>query len=127
MRPIAAGPSASRMASAWSTSRLASGGVRSLVVNGPPLYRFDIGASKRFRIHGPVTFEFRAEMLNAFNVPYFNPASTATTSVLTLTAAATVATGTYTVTVTIPGTTTNAYYSMSMSGTAKVLNLDLQY
>ena len=35
--------------------------------------------------------------------------------------------GTYTVTVSIPGTTTNAYYSMSMSGTAKVLNLDLQY
>jgi hypothetical protein len=35
--------------------------------------------------------------------------------------------GTYTVTVSIPGTTTSAYYSMSMSGTAKVLNLDLQY
>jgi hypothetical protein len=54
-------------------------GVRSLVVNGPPLWRFDIGASKRVTIHGPVTFEFRAEMLNAFNKPYFNPANTAGT------------------------------------------------
>jgi len=54
-------------------------GVRSLVVNGPPLVRFDIGASKRVKIHGPVTFEFRAEMLNAFNTPYFNPGSTAGT------------------------------------------------
>jgi len=54
-------------------------GVRSLVVNGPPLVRFDIGASKRVKIHGPVTFEFRAEMLNAFNKPYFNPGSTAGT------------------------------------------------
>ncbi len=51
-------------------------GLRSLVVNGPPLYRFDIGASKRVRIHNSITFEFRAEMLNAFNKPYFNPAST---------------------------------------------------
>jgi carboxypeptidase family protein len=54
-------------------------GIRSLVVNGPPLFRFDIGASKRFRIHNNVTFEFRAELLNAFNKPYFNPASTAGT------------------------------------------------
>ena len=54
-------------------------GVRSLVVNGPPLVRFDIGASKRVKVHGPVTFEFRAEMLNAFNKPYFNPGSTAGT------------------------------------------------
>jgi hypothetical protein len=51
-------------------------GVRSLVVNGPPLYRFDIGASKRWKVHGPITFEFRAEMLNAFNKPYFNTANT---------------------------------------------------
>ena len=54
-------------------------GVRSLVVNGPPLFRFDIGASKRVRIHDAVAFEFRAEMLNAFNKPYFNPANTAGT------------------------------------------------
>jgi hypothetical protein len=48
-------------------------GVRSLVVNGPPLVRFDLGVSKRVKIHGNVAFEFRAEMLNAFNKPYFNP------------------------------------------------------
>src|SRR5262249_18746906 len=54
-------------------------GVRSLVVNGPPLVRFDIGASKRLRIHGPGTFEFRAWMVNAFNTPYFNRGSTAGT------------------------------------------------
>jgi len=52
-------------------------GVRSLVVNGPPLVRFDLSAVKRFRIRGSVSFEFRAELLNAFNKPYFNPASTA--------------------------------------------------
>src|SRR5205823_12448910 len=52
-------------------------GVRSLVVNAPPLARFDIGASKRVEIHGPVTFGLRAEMLNELNKPYFNPASTA--------------------------------------------------
>jgi len=51
-------------------------GIRSLVVNGPPLFRFDFGASKRVRIHNNITFEFRAELLNAFNAPYFNPAST---------------------------------------------------
>jgi len=55
-------------------------GVRSLVVNGPPLFRFDLGASKRVQIHGPVTFEFRAEMLNAFNKPYFNPVLGLTTT-----------------------------------------------
>lgn len=54
-------------------------GIRSLVVNGPPLVRFDLGASKRIRIHNDVQFEFRAELLNAFNTPYFNPASTAGT------------------------------------------------
>jgi hypothetical protein len=50
-------------------------GGRSLVVNGPPLFRFDIGASKRVRIHNSITFEFRAEMLNALNDPYFSPAN----------------------------------------------------
>jgi hypothetical protein len=55
-------------------------GVRSVVVNGPPLFRFDIGASKRVKIRGPVTFEFRAEMLNAFNKPYFNPVLGLTTT-----------------------------------------------
>ena len=36
-------------------------GMRSLIVNGPSLVRFDLGAAKRFRIKGSVTFEFRGE------------------------------------------------------------------
>ena len=52
-------------------------GVRSLVVNGPRLLRFDLSAVKRVRLQGSTSFEFRVEMLNALNKPYFNPASTA--------------------------------------------------
>jgi hypothetical protein len=52
-------------------------GLRSVVVNAPGLVRFDLGASKKVRIHGNVTFEFRGEVLNAFNKPHFNPGSTA--------------------------------------------------
>jgi hypothetical protein len=52
-------------------------GVRSLVVNGPPLVRFDLSLVKRVAIRGRVSAEFRAELLNAFNKPYFNPGSTA--------------------------------------------------
>jgi hypothetical protein len=51
-------------------------GVRSLVVNGPPLVRFDLSLVKRVPIRGRVSAEFRAELLNAFNKPYFNPGST---------------------------------------------------
>jgi len=51
-------------------------GVRSLVVNGPRLVRFDLGAGKKFKIRGSVVFEFRGEMLNVFNNPYFNPGPT---------------------------------------------------
>jgi hypothetical protein len=51
-------------------------GVRSLVANAPRLVRFDLSLVKRVRIHGDVNFEFRAEMLNAFNAPYFNIATT---------------------------------------------------
>lgn len=51
-------------------------GLRSLTVNGPRLVRFDIGISKKFDLPGRFTFEFRGEMLNALNDPYFNPAST---------------------------------------------------
>ncbi len=52
-------------------------GLRTLTVNGPGLMRFDLGISKKFRLWGSATFDFRAEMLNALNTPYFNPASTA--------------------------------------------------
>ncbi|HEX8029339.1 MAG TPA: hypothetical protein VF491_12790, partial [Vicinamibacterales bacterium] len=51
-------------------------GLRSITVNGPRLIRFDIGISKDFDLPGRFIFTFRGEMLNAFNTPYFNPAST---------------------------------------------------
>ena len=51
-------------------------GLRNLVVNGPKLVRFDLGLSKKFRLWGNVTFDFRGEMLNALNTPYFNPLRT---------------------------------------------------
>ncbi len=54
-------------------------GLRSLVVNGPRLVRFDLVAAKRVKIQGSWSAEFRVEMLNALNSPYFNPASTAGT------------------------------------------------
>ncbi len=50
-------------------------GLRSVIVNGPSLVRFDIGISKKFDLPGRFVFEFRGEMLNALNAPYFNPAS----------------------------------------------------
>jgi hypothetical protein len=37
------------------------------------LRRFDLGISKQFALPGKLTFEFRAEMLNATNTPYFIP------------------------------------------------------
>jgi hypothetical protein len=46
-------------------------GTGDLVVSGQPLVRFDIAAVKRVEIRGRVSAEFRAEMLNAFNHPYF--------------------------------------------------------
>jgi hypothetical protein len=48
-------------------------GVRTLVVTGPKLVRFDLSTTKRIPIRGRVNVEFRAEMLNAFNTPWFNP------------------------------------------------------
>ena len=51
-------------------------GVRSLVVNAPRLVRFDLVAAKRVKVQGSWSAEFRVEMLNALNSPYFNPAST---------------------------------------------------
>jgi hypothetical protein len=54
-------------------------GARSITVNGPRLIRFDLGITKTFDLPGRFTFVFRGEMLNAFNEPYFNPASTAGT------------------------------------------------
>lgn len=48
-------------------------GVNNVIVTGPSLFRFDLSAVKRMPIRGRVNFEFRAEMLNAFNTPWFTP------------------------------------------------------
>jgi len=50
-------------------------GVNNLVIAGPPLVNFDLSAVKRFTIVGRTNVEFRAEMLNALNRPYFTPRS----------------------------------------------------
>jgi hypothetical protein len=48
-------------------------GVRSLVITGPLYHRFDLSAVKKVRFGGRYDFQFRAEMLNAFNHPNFVP------------------------------------------------------
>jgi len=55
-------------------------GVRSLVVTGPALVRFDLSTSKRIQIKGNTNFELRAEMLNAFNTPWFEAVATASSN-----------------------------------------------
>ncbi|MGH9162552.1 MAG: hypothetical protein ACRD2X_21505 [Vicinamibacteraceae bacterium] len=48
-------------------------GARSLIVTGPRQVRFDLSVVKKVAITGRVSFEFRAELLNAFNHPWFTP------------------------------------------------------
>jgi Carboxypeptidase regulatory-like domain len=48
-------------------------GINNLIATGPRQVRFDLSVGKRTRISGDVNFEFRAEMLNAFNHPWFIP------------------------------------------------------
>jgi hypothetical protein len=48
-------------------------GVNRLEVTGPMYWRVDLSAVKRIRIAGRLDFEFRGEMLNAFNHPNFVP------------------------------------------------------
>jgi hypothetical protein len=48
-------------------------GGNNLIVRGPRLVRFDLSAVKRTPIRGRLNFEFRAELLNAFNTPWFTP------------------------------------------------------
>src|SRR5262249_10589373 len=56
-------------------------GVRGLVLSGPRHWRFGLSAVTRVDIVGQANFEFRAEMLNAFNHPNFVPViSTSTNS-----------------------------------------------
>jgi Carboxypeptidase regulatory-like domain len=56
------------------------GRTRSLVLAGPMYVRFDLSAVKRVRIVGRTTFEFRGEMLNAFNHPNFVPVVSTSTN-----------------------------------------------
>lgn len=53
-------------------------GARELVVTGPPQIRFDMSVVKRVSVAGRVRAEFRAELLNAFNRPWFVPVASAT-------------------------------------------------
>jgi hypothetical protein len=55
-------------------------GVRTLVVTGPTYHRWDISAVKRTRIVGRTMFEFRADLINAFNHPNFTPVFPSLTS-----------------------------------------------
>jgi hypothetical protein len=50
-------------------------GVRSLVVTGPMFQQHDISIAKRVALIGRANFEFRLEMLNAFNQHNFAPVS----------------------------------------------------
>jgi hypothetical protein len=48
-------------------------GVRQLVVTGPMFQQHDISVGKRINLFGRSNFEFRLEMLNAFNQHNFSP------------------------------------------------------
>jgi len=48
-------------------------GTRSLVITGPMYQQHDISVAKRVRVVGRTNFEFRLEMLNAFNNANFLP------------------------------------------------------
>ena len=50
-------------------------GTRSLVMTGPMLQQHDVSIAKRVRVIGRTNFEFRLEMLNAFNNANFIPVS----------------------------------------------------
>ena len=50
-------------------------GTRSLVMTGPMLQQHDVSIAKRVRVIGRTNFEFRLEMLNAFNNVNFIPVS----------------------------------------------------
>jgi len=48
-------------------------GLRTVVMTGPMYQRWDLSAVKRTRVVGHTMFEFRADMINAFNHPNFLP------------------------------------------------------
>lgn len=55
-------------------------GTRTLVVTGPTYQRWDISAAKRTKLVGRTTFEFRADLINAFNHPNFTPVISTSTN-----------------------------------------------
>ena len=55
-------------------------GERSVVVTGPMYQRWDISAAKRTRLWGRTNFEFRADLINAFNHPNFTPVISTSTN-----------------------------------------------
>ena len=55
-------------------------GLRTVVVTGPMYQRWDLSAVKRTRLVGRTTFEFRADLLNAFNHPNFTPVISTSTN-----------------------------------------------
>ena len=54
--------------------------MRTLVLTGPTYKRVDISAVKRTKIVGRTMFEFRADIINAFNHPNFIPVFVATSA-----------------------------------------------
>jgi hypothetical protein len=48
-------------------------GLRSVLVTGPKIFRFDLSAGKRFPIKGSVNFEVRGDVFNVFNYTNFTP------------------------------------------------------
>jgi Carboxypeptidase regulatory-like domain/TonB dependent receptor/TonB-dependent Receptor Plug Domain len=55
-------------------------GVRTLVVTGPTYKRVDLSAVKRTRVVGHTMFEFRADLINAFNHANFVPVVSTSTN-----------------------------------------------
>jgi hypothetical protein len=67
------GPDCIEIAQTDADSGFGDCGIQTLILTGPRLVRFDMSAVKRVPIKGRVNFEFRAELLNAFNHPWFTP------------------------------------------------------
>jgi len=49
-------------------------------ITGPMYQRWDISAAKRTRLWGRTNFEFRADLINAFNHPNFTPVISTSTN-----------------------------------------------
>ena len=69
------GPDCIEIAQTSATNGFGDCGTNTVVVTGPRQVRFDLSVMKRVPIRGRVSFDFRAEFLNAFNHPWFTPVS----------------------------------------------------